>query len=62
MAQRKDTCPVACNLKIDELKKWIQMALNTFHDVIVDISDESKEWYETFFDEIDTLNANIEDV
>ena len=59
---RKNTCPVPCNLKIEEIKKWIIKTLDTLHDVIADISDESPEWYETFMDEIDTLEANINDI
>ena len=58
----KDTCPVACNKKIEELKKWLNHALDTLHDTVVDISDESEEWYETFSDEIDTLEVNINDI
>ncbi len=58
----KDTCPVPCNLKIEEIKKWINKTLDVLHDTIVDTSDESKEWYEMFMDEIDTLQYNIKDI
>ena len=62
MSAKKNTCPIGCNLKIDELKKWIQFALNTLHDTIVDTTDESEEWYEGFMDEIDTINENVENI
>ena len=58
----KDTCPIPCNKKIEELKKWLKLSLDTMHDAIVDISGESDEWYETFSDEIDTLEYNIKDI
>ncbi len=62
MPERKNTCPVPCNLKIEELKKWLEFTLNTLHDSLVDISDESEEWYESFYDEIETIVENVIDI
>lgn len=47
------------NVDCDKLKEWLKEFLDNFHDTIVSVTEEDKDWYDIFYEETEELKNKL---